>query len=86
MTAEARSHIQTSAISQSSLMERRYNGGIFSVALSVETLRSIVPRVYPGQSRSSRPGYAASRPVVFGLSSSPELLREKRFSALPKPA
>ena len=29
-------------------------------------------------------GYAASRPMVFGLSSSPGLLREKRSSALPK--
>ena len=29
-------------------------------------------------------GYAASRPMVFGLSSSPGLLRGKRSSALPK--
>ena len=29
-------------------------------------------------------GYAASRPMVFGLSSSPGSLREKRSSALPK--
>ena len=37
-------------------------------------------RVYPGR---TSPGYAASRPMVFGLSS-PGLRRE-RFSALPKP-
>ena len=37
-------------------------------------------RVYPGR---TSPGYAASRPAVFGLSS-PGLRRE-RFSALPKP-
>jgi hypothetical protein len=30
--------------------------------------------------------HAASRPAVFGLSSFPELLQEKRFSTFPKPA
>jgi len=43
------------------------------------SLEACRPRV----SRSQRPGYAASRPVEFGLSS-PGLRRE-RFSALPKP-
>jgi hypothetical protein len=37
-------------------------------------------RVYPGR---TGPGYAASRPLVFGLSSPGS--RRKRFSALPKP-
>ena len=41
-------------------------------------------RVYPAADLSAPAGYAASRPSVFGLSSSPELLRGKRFSALPK--
>ena len=41
-------------------------GGIFSVALSVKMPRGILPRVYPRQNR----GYAASRPLVLGLSSS----------------
>ena len=58
------------------------NGGIFSAALSVETPRGVIARVYLRRDRS----YAASRPVEFGLSSSAELLQQKRFSALPKPA
>jgi len=37
-------------------------------------------RVYPGR---TSPGYVASRPLVFGLSSPGS--RRKRFSALPKP-
>ena len=37
-------------------------------------------RVYPGR---TSPGYAASRPAVFGLSSPG--LRQERSSALPKP-
>ena len=37
-------------------------------------------RVYPGR---TSPGYVASRPVEFGLSSPG--LRRRRFSALPKP-
>src|ERR1019366_1130223 len=64
----------------------RSAGGLFSVALSVGTPRGIASRVYPvtGLLASAPAGYAASRPSVFGLSSSPELLRGKRFSALPK--
>lgn len=54
-------------------------GGIFSVALSVGTTRAVAARVYLRPSRS----YAASRPVVFGLSS--RNLRRERFSALPEP-
>ncbi len=45
---------------------------MFSAALSVGTPRGVVSRVYPGPD----PGYAASCPVVFGLSS----------PARPKPA
>ena len=53
------------------LTERRYNlGGLFSVALSVGTPRGVAARVYPGL---KSPGYAASRPVVFGLSSLPQM-------------
>jgi len=59
--------------------DRRYNGGIFSVALSVGTPHGITSRVYLRQNRS----YAASRPMEFGLSSPG--LRQKRFSAFPKP-
>ena len=40
-------------------------GGLFSVALSVSHPRGWTARVYPGVA----PGYAASRPAVFGLSS-----------------
>ena len=40
-------------------------GGLFSVALSVGTPRGVASRVYPRPNR----GYAASRPVEFGLSS-----------------
>ncbi len=40
-------------------------GGLFSAALSVGTPRGVVSRVYPGPD----PGYAASCPMVFGLSS-----------------
>ena len=56
------------------------------MALSVGTPRGVASRVYPaaGLLASAPAGYAASRPLVFGLSSSPELLRGKRFSALPK--
>ena len=54
-------------------------GGLFSVALSVEEPRGPVACVYLN---SEEPSYAASRPVVFGLSSF--RLRRKRFSALPK--
>jgi hypothetical protein len=55
-------------------------GGIFSVALSVGTPHGVTSRVYLRQNRS----YAASRPVEFGLSSPG--LRQKRFSAFPKPS
>ena len=54
-------------------------GGIFSVALSVGTTHAVTSRVYLRLNRS----YAASRPMVFGLSS-PDL-RQERFSALPEP-
>ena len=57
----------------------RNAGGIFSVALSVGTTHAVASRVYLRLNRS----YAASRPMVFGLSS-PDL-RQKRFSALPEP-
>ena len=40
---------------------------------------AVAARVYPGR---TGPGYAASRPVEFGLSS--PSLRPRRFSALPK--
>jgi len=44
-----------------------------------------VSRVYPARpSFVGSPGYAASRPLVFGLSSSPGIFQGKRFSALPK--
>jgi hypothetical protein len=39
---------------------------MFSVALSVRTPHGVASRVYPTT------GYAASRPLVFGLSSSPD--------------
>ncbi len=42
-------------------------GGLFSVALSVGTFHNAFARVYPRPNR----GYAASRPLVFGLSSLP---------------
>lgn len=60
-------------------------GSLFSVALSVGTTRAVTARVYPKVRflASAARGYAASRPVVFGLSS-PGLRRE-RFSTLPKP-
>jgi len=57
----------------------RNTGGIFSVALSVGTTHAVAARVYLRLNRS----YAASRPVVFGLSSRD--LRRERFSALPEP-
>ena len=59
-------------------------GGLFSVALSVGTPLDVAARVYlRGRLLTSAPpGYAASRPLVFGLSSSS--LRRKRSSALPK--
>jgi len=63
------------------LIERRYNGGIFSVALSVGTPHGVTSRVY--LSNESSESYAASRPAVFGLSSPGS--RQKRFSAFPKP-
>jgi len=86
-------------VARSALTERRYNlGGMFSVALSVGMPRGIRARVYPTNAErearnaensefpdpsSALEGYAASRPMVFGLSSPG--LRRKRFSALPKP-
>jgi hypothetical protein len=59
----------------------RNTGGLFSVALSVGTPRGIASRVYPPASRSRRGGigprgYAASRPLVFGLSSPIPPLRD----------
>ena len=51
-------------------------GCLFSVALSVGTTHVVAARVYRRPDRR----YAASRPVVFGLSSPG--LRRKRFSAL----
>ena len=60
----------------------RNTGGMFSVALSVGTTLAVAARVYLNRTGLS---YAASRPVVFGLSSSLELLRGKRSSTLPKP-
>ena len=51
----------------------RNPGGLFSVALSVGMPRGITARVYPEVRllASAAPGYAASRPMVFGLSSPP---------------
>ena len=62
----------------------RTTGGIFSVALSVGTPRGVASRVYLAVSHlaAASASYAASRPLVFGLSS-PGLPR-KRSSALPK--
>ena len=54
-------------------------GGLFSVALSVGTPRGVTSRVYPPPGE----GYAASRPMVFGLSSPG--LRQERSSTLPRP-
>ena len=56
------------------------------MALSVGTPRGVAARVYLAVSllASAPASYAASRPMEFGLSSSPELLQGKRFSALPK--
>ncbi|MCL4790235.1 MAG: hypothetical protein KJ070_26215, partial [Verrucomicrobia bacterium] len=50
-------------------------GSLFSVALSVGTIRIVAARVYPAVRllASAATGYAASRPVVFGLSSQPFL-------------
>src|ERR1051325_3712284 len=53
-------------------------GGLFSVALSVNAPLGSAARVYLQSNRS----YAASRPVVFGLSSSRS--RGKRSSTFPK--
>jgi len=47
------------------------SGGLFSVALSVTTPRGGIPAHISRLNRS----YAASRPVVFGLSSSAGLLQ-----------
>jgi len=58
----------------------RAGGCLFSVALSVESF-IFRPRVSPLGFKPG--GYAASRPLVFGLSSFGS--RQKRFSALPKP-
>ena len=49
----------------SNLHLRLQTGGLFSVALSVGTPRGVASRVYPRPNR----GYAASRPLEFGLSS-----------------
>ncbi len=57
----------------------RRTGGLFSVALSVNAPLGGIARVYL---RPEERSYAASRPVVFGLSSF--RLRGKRFSAFPK--
>jgi len=56
------------------------DGCLFSVALSVETSSNVPPACIPAD---TSPGYAASRPAVFGLSSPG--LRQERSSALPKP-
>ena len=56
-------------------------GGLFSVALSVRMPHGIAARVYP---QVKARGYAASRPMVFGLSSPSKSPRRKRFSAFPK--
>ena len=63
----------------------RIAGGIFSVALSVGTTHAVASRVYLKVRllTSAATSYAASRPVVFGLSS--RSLRRERFSALPEP-
>ena len=47
---------------------------MFSVALSVGKPSDIASRVYPLVPK--RRGYAASRPLVFGLSSPPNLFGE----------
>ena len=53
-------------------------GGMFSVALSVGTARAVTTRVYRRPDRR----YAASRPMVFGLSSPTRSRESERFSAL----
>jgi hypothetical protein len=45
------------------------DGGLFSVALSVGTSYGVVSRVYLANSACDLTSYAASRPMVFGLSS-----------------
>ncbi len=55
-----------------------YGGGLFSVALSVEMPFSIPPACIPA--RRSGPGYAASHPVEFGLSSPIPPLRDRSDS------
>ncbi len=64
---------------------RQERGGLFSVALSVGMPRGIAARVYPPPTGCpAASGYAASRPLVFGLSSPGS--RRERFSAQPKSA
>jgi hypothetical protein len=58
----------------------RAGGCLFSVALSVG---GFVPRTRVSLLSLMSKGYAASRPLVFGLSSPGS--RRERFSALPKP-
>ena len=58
---------------------------VFCGTVRRDASRRRLPRVSCRRPSCVGPGgYAASRPVVFGLSSSPGLLRGKRFSALPK--
>jgi len=61
--------------SDSSPRFQKERGGVFSVALSVGTPLGVASRVYPAVRvlTSAAAGYAASRPMVFGLSSPPKL-------------
>jgi len=58
----------------------RNTGGFIFCGTVRRKVFQLSARVYPNRTDL---GYAASRPLVFGLSSSG--LRRKRFSALPKP-
>ncbi len=60
----------------------KHRGGLFSVALSVGTPHGVAARVYPAIRflASAFTGYAASRPLVFGLSSPTPLARGRSDS------
>ena len=59
----------------------RNTGGLIFCGTVRRKVFQLSARVYPGR---TGPGYAASRPLVFGLSSPGS--RRERFSALPKPS
>src|SRR5205823_8930252 len=77
-------HPASCSRSNNSLRPKKERGGLFSVALSVGTPRGIASRVYPMVRflASAATGYAASRPLVFALSSPDS--RHERLFAFPK--